>query len=159
MEADTILEMIRRIEAAPKLGLLQTLPTVVRAQSIFGRAMQFAAAFYSPVFARGLARLQGTAGPFWGHNAIVRTRAWAAACGLPVVAGDLRGVPDVVRRGESGVLTPVGDAAAFAAAIDSLLADPARRHAMGNTARAFVKQERRIAHAAESLKLHIERVL
>lgn len=87
MEAETILEMIRRIEAEPKLGLLQTLPTVVRAQSIFGRAMQFAAAFYSPVFARGLARLQGSAGPFWGHNAIVRTRAWAAACGLPELDG------------------------------------------------------------------------
>ncbi|MGL4281715.1 MAG: glucans biosynthesis glucosyltransferase MdoH [Albidovulum sp.] len=87
MEAETILEMIRRIEAEPKLGLLQTLPNVVRAQSIFGRAMQFAGAFYSPVFARGLARLQGTAGPFWGHNAIVRTRAWAAACGLPELDG------------------------------------------------------------------------
>lgn len=87
MEAATILEMIRRIESEPKLGLLQTLPTVVRAQSVFGRAMQFAAAFYSPVFARGLARLQGTAGPFWGHNAIVRTRAWAAACGLPELDG------------------------------------------------------------------------
>jgi membrane glycosyltransferase len=87
MEAGTILEMIRRMEAEPRLGLLQTLPVVVRAKSIFGRTMQFAAAFYSPVFARGLARLQGGAGPFWGHNAIVRTRAWASSCGLPVLDG------------------------------------------------------------------------
>jgi membrane glycosyltransferase len=87
MEPGTILEMIRRMEAEPRLGLLQTLPVIVRAGSVFGRAMQFAAAFYSPVFARGLARLQGGAGPFWGHNAIVRTRAWAESCGLPELPG------------------------------------------------------------------------
>ena len=87
MEPTTILEMIRRMEAEPRLGLLQTLPVIVRAGSHFGRAMQFAAAFYSPVFARGLSRLQGRAGPFWGHNAMVRTRAWAESCGLPELPG------------------------------------------------------------------------
>lgn len=34
-----------------------------------------------------MARLQGGAGLFWGHNAIVRTRAWAGSCGLPELAG------------------------------------------------------------------------
>lgn len=87
MEGTTILEMIRRMEAEPRLGLLQTLPVIVRSGSIFARAMQFAAGFYSPVFARGLARLQGSAGPFWGHNALVRTRAWAESCGLPELPG------------------------------------------------------------------------
>ena len=37
--------------------------------------------------ARGLAVMQGRTGPFWGHNAIVRTRAFAESCGLPVLAG------------------------------------------------------------------------
>ena len=87
MEGATIHEMIRRIEAAPRLGLLQTLPKVVRARSVFGRAMQFAAGFHSPVFARGLAAMQGRTGPFWGHNAIVRMRAWAECCGLPELPG------------------------------------------------------------------------
>ena len=87
MEGATILEMIRRIENDPHLGLLQTLPRVVGARSIFGRAMQFAAAFHSPAFARGLAALQGRSGPFWGHNAIIRVRAWAESCGLPVLSG------------------------------------------------------------------------
>lgn len=87
MEGATILEMIRRIEADPDLGLLQTLPRVIGAHSIFGRAMQFAAAFHSPAFARGLAAMQGRSGPFWGHNAIVRVRAWAESCGLPVLSG------------------------------------------------------------------------
>ncbi|MDB5663988.1 glucans biosynthesis glucosyltransferase MdoH [Cypionkella sp.] len=87
MEGDTILEMIRRIEAAPQLGLLQTLPRVVGATTRFGRAMQFAAGFHSPIFARGLAVTQGRTGPFWGHNAIVRIRAWAESCGLPELPG------------------------------------------------------------------------
>ncbi len=87
MEGETILEMIRRIEAEPALGLLQTLPRVIGAQSVFGRAMQFAAGFHSPVFARGLAAMQGKAGPFWGHNAIVRIRAWSESCGLPELPG------------------------------------------------------------------------
>lgn len=87
MEGATILEMIRRIEADPNLGLLQTLPRVIRARTVFGRAMQFAAAFHSPAFARGLAAMQGDTGPFWGHNAIVRIRAWAESCGLPELPG------------------------------------------------------------------------
>ena len=61
-------------EVAGVLGLLQTLPRVVAARSFFGRAMQFAAAFHGPVFTRGLERMQGATGPFWGHNAIVRLR-------------------------------------------------------------------------------------
>ncbi|PYF11048.1 membrane glycosyltransferase [Rhodobacter viridis] len=87
MEGETILQMVRRMEAEPRLGLLQTLPKVIRARSRFGRAMQFAAAFFSPVFARGLAMVQGETGPFWGHNAIVRTRAFAESCGLPALKG------------------------------------------------------------------------
>lgn len=89
MEGETLVEMVRRMAASPDLGLLQTLPVIVNAGSRFGRIQQFAAAFYSPVFCRGLAMMQGRTGPFWGHNAIVRTRAFAESCGLP----ELRGRP------------------------------------------------------------------
>ncbi|NTT85930.1 glucans biosynthesis glucosyltransferase MdoH [Tabrizicola fusiformis] len=87
IEGETLVEMVRRMQAAPGLGLLQTLPVIIRAQSRFGRAMQFAGTFYSPIFARGLAMMQGHTGPFWGHNAIVRTRAFAESCGMPELAG------------------------------------------------------------------------
>ncbi|EPX78728.1 glucans biosynthesis glucosyltransferase MdoH [Salipiger mucosus] len=87
MEGETIRTMIARMQAEPDLGLLQTLPQITGAHSLFGRALQFAAAFHSPIFARGLARLQGRTGPYWGHNAIVRTRALARCCGLPELAG------------------------------------------------------------------------
>ena len=87
MEGATIVEMIRRMEADPGLGLLQTLPRVVRARSLFGRAMQFSASLHSPIFARGVAALQGPAGPFWGHNALVRVEAFAQSCHLPPLSG------------------------------------------------------------------------
>ncbi|WP_051910002.1 glucans biosynthesis glucosyltransferase MdoH [Paenirhodobacter enshiensis] len=88
MEGQTILALIRRMEAKPRMGLIQTLPKVIRARSRFGRAMQFSASFFSPVFARGLAMMQGKTGPFWGHNAIVRVRAFASSCGLPPLRGN-----------------------------------------------------------------------
>lgn len=87
MEGETIKHLVARMEANPGLGLLQTLPKIVGAATLFGRAMQFSASFHSPVFARGLARMQGIAGPFWGHNAIARVRALSQCCGLPVLSG------------------------------------------------------------------------
>ncbi len=87
MEGATIVEMVRRMEAEPRLGLLQSLPRVINARSRFGRTMQFSAAFHSPIFARGLAMMQGRTGPFWGHNALIRVRAFAESCGLPELQG------------------------------------------------------------------------
>jgi membrane glycosyltransferase len=87
MDGATIVEMARRMEAEPRLGLLQTLPRIINAQSMFGRAVQFSASFFSPVFARGIALLAGHEGPFWGHNAMIRTQAFASSCGLPVLSG------------------------------------------------------------------------
>ncbi|MCD1619957.1 glucans biosynthesis glucosyltransferase MdoH [Salipiger marinus] len=87
MEGSAIRAMIARMQADSGLGLLQTLPRVIGGRSFFARAMQFAAAFHGPVFTRGLARMQGAAGPFWGHNAIVRVRAFAASCALPELQG------------------------------------------------------------------------
>jgi membrane glycosyltransferase len=87
MEAETILEMVARMESAPALGLLQSLPLIVHSRSAFGRALQFSARLYSPVYARGVARLQGREGPYWGHNAIFRVGAFAQSCGLPELSG------------------------------------------------------------------------
>jgi membrane glycosyltransferase len=87
MDAETILALVERMEISPQLGLLQTLPTIIEAKSVFGRVMQFAASYYSPVHATGAARLQGREGPFWGHNAIFRVTAFAQCCGLPELPG------------------------------------------------------------------------
>lgn len=62
----------------------------------------------------------------------------AMASSVPVVVTRVGGLPDLVREGETGVLVPPGDAAALAAAITSLLEDPARRERMGRAACAEV---------------------
>jgi membrane glycosyltransferase len=87
MEGETIGELARRMDSDPKLGLLQTVPQIVHAQTLFGRTFQFSAGYMSPVYARGAAQMQGCEGPYWGHNAIVRMQAFAASCGLPELSG------------------------------------------------------------------------
>ena len=63
----------------------------------------------------------------------------ASACGLPVVGGNSGGVPDAVRDGETGVLVPPEDPAAFADAICRLLSDPAAAKRMGQAGRRAVE--------------------
>jgi glycosyltransferase involved in cell wall biosynthesis len=59
----------------------------------------------------------------------------AAAMGLPVVATDIRGCRQVVDDGRTGLLVPLRDPAALAAAFTRLGADPERRRSMGDAAR------------------------
>ena len=87
MDGKTIAALAHRMDQDDKLGLLQTVPQVIHARSLFGRLMQFSSAFLAPYFARGAVLTQGDEGPYWGHNAIVRVQAFAASCGLPVLSG------------------------------------------------------------------------
>ena len=87
MSADTILTLMREMEADDDLGILQTVPAVIGGKSLFARLQQYAGATYGPVVSRAIAAWQGDDGNYWGHNAIIRTSAFAAACGLPVLPG------------------------------------------------------------------------
>lgn len=87
MNADTMLTLSRRLAASPEVGLIQTLPTIVRASSLYGKLQQFANHCFGPIYAEGLSAWHGLSSNFWGHNAIIRTRAFAEACGLPVLPG------------------------------------------------------------------------
>lgn len=75
----------------------------------------------------------------------------AQAAGLPVVAQATAGVPAVVADGETGLLTPEGDVAAFAGAVARLVADRALRDRMGRTATEHVARDHAIATAAGRL--------
>jgi len=59
----------------------------------------------------------------------------AMAAGLPVVAADSGGVPELVEPGVTGALVPPGDPGALASALTGLLADPAGREALGRAGR------------------------
>lgn len=54
--------------------------------------------------------------------------------GRPVVAFDVAGIAEVIENGVSGVVVGAGDRAALRSAVASLLADPARRRALGAAA-------------------------
>jgi glycogen(starch) synthase len=60
----------------------------------------------------------------------------AMVAGLPVVASDVGGIPEVVRDGETGLLVPPGDAGALATALDRLVADRELRARLATGARA-----------------------
>ena len=62
----------------------------------------------------------------------------AMSAGLPVVATRAGGLPEFIQDGTTGLLVPAGDANAMAAAITTLLTDPAKAAAMGAAARECV---------------------
>ncbi|HEU5259857.1 MAG TPA: glycosyltransferase family 4 protein [Gemmatimonadales bacterium] len=64
----------------------------------------------------------------------------AAACGLPVVAGNSGGIPDAVCDGKTGFLVSPEDPAAFADAIGRMLADPELARRMGAAGRQAVER-------------------
>ncbi len=89
LDADSLMtgRAIARLTAAlardPGAGLIQSFPQLIGAQSVFARMQQFANGVYGAALAEGLARWCGQAGNYWGHNAIIRTEAFAASAGLP----------------------------------------------------------------------------
>jgi membrane glycosyltransferase len=87
MAGDCLLKMVRAMQANPRTGLIQTIPIPVRQTTFFGRFVQFAAVLYSPMLATGLAFWQTDAANYWGHNAIIRMRAFIDHCGLPTLPG------------------------------------------------------------------------
>ncbi|CAN5118338.1 glucans biosynthesis glucosyltransferase MdoH [soil metagenome] len=87
MAGETVLRMVDAMERNPGIGLIQTAPTIVKAQTLFARVSQFSVKLYGRVAAAGLAWWTGSEGSYWGHNAILRTRAFAEACGLPILPG------------------------------------------------------------------------
>jgi glycosyltransferase involved in cell wall biosynthesis len=64
----------------------------------------------------------------------------AMACGRPVVATPVGGIPEVLHDGSAGILVPRQDARALAEAVRSLVDDPVRRADLGAQARARVEE-------------------
>ena len=89
MTGHAIVTLASTMEKDPDSGIVQTLPLIINRNTLFARVQQFAARIYGPVIAAGLSAWMGRDGNYWGHNAIIRTAAFAAHCGLP----DLRGKP------------------------------------------------------------------
>ena len=80
------------------------------------------------------------------------------ASGLPVVAGRTGGVHSVVKDGQSGWLTPLGDAGAFAAAVQHLIENSGARQAFGGSAAARVATTQSLDAAAMRLEMVLTRI-
>jgi membrane glycosyltransferase len=87
MAPETIVEMTRRMASESRLALLQTLPTLAGGKTLYARLQQFAGRLYGTVVANGTAAWQGEDGNYWGHNALLRTAAFAGSAGLPKLEG------------------------------------------------------------------------
>lgn len=87
MSGQTMARLASDMERHPHVGLIQTVPTVVGAATLFARWQQFASRLFGPISAAGMIWWSGSEGMFWGHNAIVRVKAFAESCGLPELPG------------------------------------------------------------------------
>ena len=87
MAGETLLRMVDAMERNPGVGLIQTAPVIIKARTVFARVSQYSVRLYGRVAAAGLAYWTGSESSYWGHNAIIRTRAFAACCGLPSLPG------------------------------------------------------------------------
>src|ERR1700736_3530683 len=87
MTGEAVSSLVRLMETNSGAGIIQTMPRLAKADTLFGRIQQFAARLYSPIFAAGLNFWQQGSGNYWGHNAIIRIAPFLASCGLPGLPG------------------------------------------------------------------------
>ena len=87
MSGDLLARLVRIMDRNPDLGILQTLITGLPSSSAFARIFQFGMRHGMRSYTTGSAWWMGDAGPYWGHNAIIRTAAFMRHCRLPHLPG------------------------------------------------------------------------
>jgi len=109
MTGRAIERLASELSADPDAGLIQTFPMLIGANTLFARLQQFSNIAYGWLLAEGLALWARSEGNYWGHNAIIRTRAFAACAGLPHLTA--RGRDDLILSHdfvEAGLLRRAG---------------------------------------------------
>ncbi|MEP3297421.1 MAG: glucans biosynthesis glucosyltransferase MdoH [Pseudoruegeria sp.] len=115
MSGAAIRQLAHELSAHPEAGLIQSFPHLIGAETLFGRMQQFSNAVYGWLLAEGLAVWSQSEGNYWGHNAIIRTRAFAESARLPYMRGH-RGRRDLILSHdfvEAGMLRRAGWAVRF----------------------------------------------
>lgn len=93
LDADSVMSgpavgrLVRVMQARPRLGILQTLAVGLPSRSLFCRLFQYGMRQSMRPYTLGSAWWQGANGPYWGHNAILRVKAFRDHCRLPVLPG------------------------------------------------------------------------
>lgn len=87
MSGTTLVRLVLAMQRDQTAGLIQTVPRLTGATTLLQYLTQFASNVYGPLVAAGLAFWHRDQGNYWGHNAIIRTIAFASAAGLPTLPG------------------------------------------------------------------------
>ncbi len=87
MSGETVVRLVRMMQAHPKIGILQSLIAGLPSSSAFARMFQFGMRHGMRSYTMGQAWWTGDCGPYWGHNAIIRVQPFTAHCHLPLLPG------------------------------------------------------------------------
>jgi membrane glycosyltransferase len=90
MSGRALVQLTDALASDPSAGLIQSVPRIIGARTLFARLQAFAHATHGGPVAAGFAAVCGDAGNYFGHNAILRTRAFAEAATLPPLPGLFR---------------------------------------------------------------------
>lgn len=88
MSVDAIAGLVRRMDANPQVGILQSLMAGLPTDSAFARIFQFGMRLGMRSYTIGSAWWQGDCGPYWGHNAILRLKPFKDHCRMPTLPGN-----------------------------------------------------------------------
>ncbi|WP_232820723.1 glucans biosynthesis glucosyltransferase MdoH [Thalassobius sp. I31.1] len=119
MSGEAIIALADELSRDPSAGLIQSAPELIGAETLFARLQQFSGTTYGGPLATGLAMWSNRESNYWGHNAIIRTRAFASCAGLPRLRG-LLGKDRLIMSHdyvEAGLLRRAGWAVRFLPAI------------------------------------------
>jgi membrane glycosyltransferase len=83
----SVIRMANAMATEPGIGLIQTVPRVLPGRTLWQGLQSFASDVYGTNLGRGFAMWAGPVANFFGHNALLRTRAFATSAGLPHLPG------------------------------------------------------------------------
>ncbi|WP_203897759.1 glycosyltransferase [Virgisporangium aliadipatigenens] len=141
---DTLIEAVGRLDGGT-LDIAGEGPSRAELQALAGEVAPGRVRFHGRLARADLHALIRTAAVAavpsrWHENAPLAVLE-AFACGVPVVATSLGGLPELVRDGVDGAIVPPADPDALAAALGGLLRDPDRALALGRAGRDLVARD------------------
>lgn len=94
LDADSVLEgacvreLVSVMESDPRVGIVQTVPQIYGAETLYSWAQQFSSATTGRLFAAGWQWVFGDAAPYWGHNALLRMKPFMEHCRMAPLGGN-----------------------------------------------------------------------
>jgi membrane glycosyltransferase len=87
MSGDSLVKLVRLMEANPTAGILQTAPQACGLDTVHARSQQFAGRVAGRLFTAGMQYWQLGESHYWGHNAIIRIEPFMKHCALAPLRG------------------------------------------------------------------------